>query len=133
MVKKAFCLSGVLVLASVAMPWFTFDAQIMGYYWGAGTIPWTLIPAGYIVFYARHGSLGAGSDILWELSLLSFPATYLYTFFTWPIQSNITGEINVSTSMCTATPFFWFSLLSACVFAAAGSLYPMKNKIECVS
>lgn len=127
MVKKAFYLSGVLVLVSVAMPWFTFDAQVMGYYWGARTIPWLLIPAAYIVFYVKHGSLGVRSDILWGLSLLSFPAIYLYTFFTWPIQNNITGEINVNTSMCTATPCFWFALLSVCAFAVAGSLYLAKK------
>jgi len=87
----------------------------------------------YIVFYVRHGSLGVRSDVLLELSLLSFPAIYLYTFFTWPIQNNITGKINVDTSMCTATPCFWFALLIVCVFAAAGSLYLTKNKLKCVS
>lgn len=121
------------MLASVVMPWFTFDAQVTGYYWGTCTIPWILIPAAYIVFYVRHGSLGVRSDVLLELSLLSFPAIYLYTFFTWPIQNNITGKINVDTSMCTATPCFWFALLIVCVFAAAGSLYLTKNKLKCVS
>ena len=133
MVKKAFYLSGALVLLSVAMPWFTFDAQAMGYYWGTRTIPWILAPAAYIVFYASRGSLGVHYDILWELSLLSFPAIYLYTFFTWPIQNNITGQINMNTSLCTATSCFWFALLSACVFAAVGSLHLAKTRSKCVS
>ncbi len=128
MSKKIFFLNGSLVAISFALPWFTVNARVSGYYWGINVVPYIVIQVSYMAVYVTKKMNGLIFDLLWEASIFSIPLAYLYTFYTWPIQFHITSEVSLYRSIHTSTPFFWLSLFFACTLVIAGNIYLHEQK-----
>lgn len=126
--KKIFLLNCLLVAISFALPWFTVNARVSGYYWGINVVPYIVIPVSYMVVYAKKGMNGLVFDLLWEVSIFSIPLACLYTFYTWPIQFHITSEVSLYRSMHTSTLFFWLSLFFAYTLVIVGNFYLHEEK-----
>ncbi|MEA4964477.1 MAG: hypothetical protein VB055_01475 [Oscillospiraceae bacterium] len=108
------CCCGATV-CTMAFPWFSFDLSVMACY-GFCVLPAIFVPMLLIAVFLVRNSFLRWEHILMELSLLFLPLCFIYYFLMWHVP-NITGKINLQTSLRTALPAFWVALgLSIAMF-----------------
>ena len=105
-----FRVSIVLAFLSFFLPWFTFNAEMTGYYLGTNALAFALIPFVIVFTYLYKIPDSRWFKVLTGVCLFSILFIVVASFFTWHIP-NITGELNFSTSLHAALPPFWISLI----------------------
>lgn len=99
----------VMFVLSIFLPWFTFNAKIMGYCWGYNFLKWMIVPVIIIVIYLfqEHSKMFI---VLSELSLVSILTTYVIAFGRWQEICNISSGFQWDEGLHTATAGYWVSL-----------------------
>lgn len=102
----------VVCACTLFLPWFTYDAKMMGYCWGWQFLVWFLpsmaVIGLYLFMLRKH-------ELMLHLSLLGglINLILLVTIFgTWQSARNIKGGINWMDGFVTATPMFWLTALA---------------------
>lgn len=107
----------LLFVCSFFLPWFTYDAQMMGYRFGYLFLGWFAIQLIIIALYLTEKIRGSFAIMITELSLLANFAALLAAFGRWQEVCNIVGGWQWNDGFYTAQPGFWISaVLSALLF-----------------
>ena len=110
--KSEHVLKGLFVLTflSLFLPWFTFDASIMGYCWGCRFIPFFLIPtciSALFLFKFRNSTVWG---ILCQISMLANLGNLIFALGYWERFCNIREGFHLLDGLHTAQPGYWLSL-----------------------
>lgn len=102
---KLLCV--ISAIAMVALPWFSFNPKVTGYYWGMDSLLYAWVPLIIIALYLFQWKTNKiGSILLAEAALFSLLGIYVYAFLYWPCS--ITGDApNMGVSLSAALPTFW--------------------------
>lgn len=106
----------VLFVLSIFLPWFTFNAKMMGYCWGYSFLKWLVVPVVIILLYLfqERSKMFA---ILSELSLVSILMTYVVAFGRWQEVFHIVPGFQWDEGFYTATAGYWIPVLLFIVFS----------------
>ena len=111
--KKKAALKTIYIFSciSVFLPWFTYNAKMMGYCWGFRFIPMLFVPlllTGIFTFSCKHRDLFA---VLAEISSAINIVILIFIFGRWQQYSNIIAGFQWADGFRTATPAYWLSAL----------------------
>ena len=119
-------LKGLFLLsaASVFLPWFTYNAKVMGYCWGWRFLPWflpSLVMTGFSLFSKKQGILEL---LLGELGAAGNLAALILALGQWQEKANIQSGFHWAEGFRTATPAYWLAavLFLGFFFAFQGNL-----------
>jgi len=114
----------ILYMLSTLLPWFTYDAGLMGYRRGILFWMWFLLPM-VVTAVAIFGKRNRKSLLLLgELGLLGNLAALVVTFGRWQEVCNIVSGYHWKDGFHTAQWGFW---LSCILFAALSIVYQAEN------
>ena len=110
--KSEASLKGLYFLTILALflPWFTFDASIMGYCWGYRFLPFFLIPtciSGLFLFKFRSSIVWG---ILCQISILLNLGNLIFALGYWERFCNIREGFHLADGLLTAQPGYWLAL-----------------------
>ena len=127
--KKKGLLIGVFALfvLSTCLPWFTFNARMMGYCWGYSFLKWMIVPFIIILIYLLQDQ-SKMFGILSELSLFAIFATYVIAFGRWQEVCNISSGFQWDEGIYTATVGYWISVILFLVFSTLLQVHIFRNK-----
>lgn len=100
----------MLCAASLCLPWFTYNANVMGYRWGLMFAGWYALPfilIGFHLFGKRANELTA---ILAEVSVTVNLAITATVFGRWQEYCNIAPGFRWLDGFRTAQPGFWVAV-----------------------
>lgn len=114
--RKFFAVSVLLSAGCFLCPWFTFNAEIAGYYWGLKALPYVSLFYCCIVWYYTLERRSPISVLLMEISLVAIPLVMVWAYFRWPLAANI-GHIGFSEMLrlgerCIQQPY-WVGLAAS--------------------
>lgn len=109
--------SFILLVLSVFLPWFTFNAKMMGYCWGFQFLKWLAVPLVVITVYLFQEKSKMYA-VLCEVSLIAIAAAYVVAFGRWQEVCNIAPGFQWNEGLYTATAGYWVSVLLFMVFSA---------------
>lgn len=99
----------LLLLVSLFLPWFTYDAKMMGYCWGYQFLKWLAVPliiiAGYLFVPIRNKIY----LILTEVSMIANLSILVIVFGRWQEACNIVTGFQWKDGWYTALPTYWMS------------------------
>ena len=108
----------ILCVASLCLPWFTYNEKVMGYRWGLMFTKWYALPfalAGIYVFGEKKSELAM---FLAEISAVAIIAVTVVLFGRWQELCNIAAGFRWTDGFRTAQPGFWIAAgLMAVLFA----------------
>ena len=110
--KTADALKGSYILAagSLFLPWFTYNASMMGYCWGYQFLPWFLVPC-FIIGLSLFKSQGNATwTFLTEVSLLTNLGLFVFALGYWQRLCNIRDGFQLMDGLHTAQGGYWLSL-----------------------
>lgn len=93
------------------LPWFTFDASIMGYRYGYIFLKWFAVPIAIIAVYLFAGIRNKAFLVLTELSMIANLALFVITFGRWQEVCNINTGFQWKDGFYTALPTFWMAVI----------------------
>lgn len=99
----------LLFVCSFLLPWFTYDAQIMGYRHGYIFFSWFIIQLVIIALNLTNKIRGSVAVIVTELCLLANFAALIVAFGRWQEVCNIVGGWQWADGFYTAQPGFWIA------------------------
>ena len=117
----------ILFFLSLLLPWFTYNASVMGYCWGTAFAKWYLIP---LFIFGMHLFVFPDSKPMLALSKLciaAFVCIYIFAFGRWQEVCNISSGFQWSDGLHTAMPTFW---ISAAVFSAFSVIFLARPSTE---
>lgn len=125
--KMLFYGSFILFVLSIFLPWFTFNAKMMGYCWGYQFLKWLIVPLLIIVIYLFQEQSKMFA-VLSELSLIAILATYVIAFGRWQETCNIAPGFQWDEGFYTATAGYWISVLMFLSFSVVMQFMLFKKK-----
>lgn len=110
--KTADALKGSYILAagSLFLPWFTYNASMMGYCWGYQFLPWFLVPCFIIGLSLFKGQGNATWTFLTEVSLLTNLGLFVFALGYWQRLCNIRDGFQLMDGLHTAQFGFWLAV-----------------------
>ena len=118
-VKRFLRVIFFLCVASLCLPWFTYNARVMGYRWGLMFAKWYALPfalVGIHLFGKKKGELTA---VLGEIAVLANLVISAVVFGRWHEFCNIAAGFRWLDGFRTAQPGFWIAaILMVMLFAA---------------
>ena len=114
-------LKGVFVLCvvSLCLPWFTYNAKLMGYRLGLTFVKWYALPLvliGSYLFREKKSEIGA---LMAEISVIANLVISVVLFGRWQELCNIVSGFQWTDGFHTAQPGFWIAAgLMMILFAA---------------
>ncbi len=112
--RKNWLLQFVYVLTafSLALPWFTYDAKMMGYCWGFRFLHWMAVPMAATALYVFSIEKKTIKAILAEISTVVNLGILVIAFGRWQEFSNIVEGFQWNDGLHTATVGYWISAVS---------------------
>lgn len=118
-----------LTVVSVFLPWFTYNAKVMGYCWGFQFLKWMAVPLLLTAAYLFAPKLRKELLPLAECGMLVNMGVVASALGCWQTVCNITSGFHWKDGLHTALPTYWIAaalfLIFFVVFQAdllAGSL-----------
>lgn len=108
--------SFLLFVLTVFLPWFTFDAKIMGYCWGWHFFKYLAVPIIVIAIYLLQGK-GKMFMVLAELASAIILAVYVIAFGRWQEYFHIAPGFQWMEGFYTATAGYGLSLSMFLLFS----------------
>ena len=99
----------MLCVASLCLPWFTYNEKVMGYRWGLMFAKWYVLPfalAGIYIFGEKKSDL---KMLLAEISVAVNIAVTVVLFGRWQELCNIAAGFRWIDGFRTAQPGFWIA------------------------
>lgn len=106
-IRKAAKMLYILSAASLVLPWFTYNADIMGYCFGSEFYVFFIIPM-LMVWYMLYGN---GPGWLGLLGVLMNLTVLVYALGGWMRLHNITSVYMLKEGIHTAVSGFWVSCI----------------------
>lgn len=116
--KTGIFIPYVCMVISLFLPWFTYDARMMGYCWGTQYVLYFLIPLVLVGLYLFSAKSNWLHIILAEFGAVMNLVLLVLIFGTWQEGRNIVAGFHWRDGFETAQPAFWCAAASGlCVFA----------------
>lgn len=113
--RKATKMLFVLSVASLVLPWFTYNSKIMGYCFGSEFYVYFIAPM-ILVWFALFGK---GHVLLGVFGAMSNMAVLVYALGGWMKIHNISSEFLLREGIHTSVSGFWISFaLFGCLLAS---------------
>ncbi|MBQ8974385.1 MAG: hypothetical protein IJ072_01530 [Oscillospiraceae bacterium] len=109
----------LLSTASLFTPWFTYNAQIMGYCWGYFFIGWFLIPRVILAVRIFTPVRNKTLSILARIASVAELGLMALALGKWQEICNISGGFHWKSGLSTAQPMYWVSAGLFVVFCGA--------------
>ena len=106
----------VLSVLSVFLPWFTYNARMMGYCFGYNFLKWFMIPQIIIAVYLIKRKYSTILLALTELSMVANLVTLVIAFGRWQETRNIIAGFHWEDGFRTALPTYWITVAVFFVF-----------------
>ena len=111
--KHGLFIAYVLFIISLFLPWFTYNAKVMGYCWGTQYILYFLIPLAAVGAYLFCEQPGLVRILLAEFGSVMCIVLLVIVFGTWQEGRNIIAGFHWRDGFRTAQPAFWFAAACA--------------------
>ena len=108
--KTGLFVSYVLQIVSLFLPWFTYNAHVMGYCWGTQYVFYFLIPLILIGIYLFSMRTGIVHIILAEFGSIMYIILLVLVFGNWQEGRNIVSGFHWADGFRTAQPGFWLAV-----------------------
>lgn len=105
--RKATKMLFVLSVASLVLPWFTYNSKIMGYCFGSEFYVYFIAPM-ILVWYALFGK---GHVLLGVFGAMTNMAVLVYALGGWMKIHNISSEFLLREGIHTSVYGFWVSFV----------------------
>lgn len=131
--RNAFLLILAVSLGSLFLPWFTFDAEVMGYFRGTNEIAYLILPL-LLIFtflFLKQEQYSRLLRVLTECLLVVLPAVTAWEFVHWPVDAMITDDPSFSLGWATVQPGYWISLVTLAAVPAVFPFLCRAGKIPC--
>ena len=130
--KASKCLKAlfILTLLSLCLPWFTYNAKVMGYRYGFAFLKWFAVPIAIetlCLFWPRRNAV---LIVLGELAHAANFAALALALGLWQQVCNIKSGIHWQEGFHTAQPGFWVSACFFILFFLNFQIDLMKGKQE---
>ena len=125
--KKGLKILYLLALGSIFLPWFTFDAKMMGYRHGWLYLDWFAVQNIIIGIYSFGKKRGRVFTFLTEVSLFMNLVALVLVFRLWQGRANIILGFQWRDGFITAQPGYWISVV---LFLALFVMF-QKNVLKC--
>lgn len=107
--KKALKIIFILSVISLFLPWFTFNAKVMGYCWGWQFLSWFVIPVVIIAAYLFASKKSMILQVLAEVGTFVNLVSLVIAFGKWEEKKNINTGFQWNDGLHTAQIGFWIS------------------------
>lgn len=114
--KKYLKIIFILSVISIFLPWFTYDANIMGYCWGYCFLKWFAVPMIIIALYLFASIDNKVFLAMAELSMVLNLVIMVFAFGRWQEVCNIVEGVQWQDGFVTALPTYWLSAVLFLVF-----------------
>lgn len=118
----------VLSVLSVFLPWFTYDAKMMGYCCGYNFLKWLLIPLIIIAAYLIKREHSTILLVFAEFSMIANLVTLVIAFGRWQETRNIITGFHWEDGFHTAMPTYWISVAIFVAFFVLFQCVVLKNR-----
>lgn len=108
----------LLSLISVFLPWFTYNASVMGYCWGFYFLKWLALPLGMIALYLFAPKSNKAFLFLAEAGSIANLVILVIAFGKWQEVCNINSGFHWKDGLHTALPTYWISAALFLIFFA---------------
>ena len=109
----------LLCVASLCLPWFTYNAKVMGYRWGLMFAKWYVLPLALVGIHLFGKKKGELTAVLAEIAVTANLAITAMVFGRWQELCNIAAGFRWLDGFRTAQPGFWIAaVLMVILFAA---------------
>ena len=119
-----------LTLLTLCLPWFTYNAKVMGYCHGYAFMKWFIVPlalVGLCVFYPRRKTL---LILLAEAGQLASFFDFAFAFGYWQQVCNIRAGAQWLEGFHTVQPGYWVSVCFFVLFFVSFQIELMKGKLQ---
>lgn len=99
-----------LTVITLFLPWFTYNAKVMGYCYGYSFWKWFLLPVVIIGIFLIYPKRAAALTLLAQISQLSCFFILVYAFGFWQEVNNIRAGAQWLDGFHTVQPGFWVSV-----------------------
>lgn len=103
----------ILQIVSMFLPWFTYNAKVMGYCWGIQYILYFLLPLAMVASFLFSRSPNLVQIILAEFGSVMNLVLLILVFGTWQEGRNIIEGFHWRDGFRTAQPAFWCAAICA--------------------
>lgn len=106
----------VLTLLTLCLPWFTYNAKVMGYRYGFTFIKWFLVPMIILticLFWPRQNTT---MIVLGELAQVANFTAIVCAFGLWQQMCNIKSGFHWLEGFRTAQPGYWMAMCFLVLF-----------------
>lgn len=108
--------SFLMFILSIFLPWFTFNAKIMGYCWGWHFLKYFAVPILVIIVYLIQGK-GKAFSVLAEFAVVTIFSVYVLAFVRWQELFHIAPGFQWMEGFYTATVGYWVSFALFLLFS----------------
>ena len=105
----------LLSILSFFLPWFTYNARMMGYCWGFQFIKWFILPTAVITIYL-FSKKELMISVLAEISSIANIILMIIAFGMWQQECNIITGFHFTDGFRTALPTFYIALILFLIF-----------------
>lgn len=103
-------------LVSVCLPWFTFDMEMTGGYYGIYMLPYFALQIVILAWWCLQSEKSKRIlNIAVVLALITIPLSYFLCLGMWHAEANITRGFDIKLGLQTSTWCFWCSFCIAIV------------------
>ena len=117
--KKFLRILFLLCVFSLCLPWFTYNAKVMGYRWGVLFAKWYALPFVLIGIYLFKEKKSEIAALLAEISAIANLAISVVLFGRWQELCNIAAGFRWGDGFRTAQAGFWAAAGLMLVFFVA--------------
>ena len=117
--KKFLRILFLLCVFSLCLPWFTYNAKMMGYRWGILFAKWYALPFVLIGIYLFKEKKSEIAALLAEISAIANLAISVVLFGRWQELCNIAAGFRWGDGFRTAQAGFWAAVGLMLVFFVA--------------
>lgn len=110
MKRKTFLrVSFVLSVLSLCLPWFTYNARVMGYRYGIAFVKWYAVPFVFIGIHLFSEKISEVTALLAEVSVTANLVVSVWLFGRWQEICNIAAGFQWTDGFRTAQAGFWIA------------------------
>ena len=118
----------ILTIVTLCLPWFTYNANVMGYRFGFSFIKWFLMPTVLMAVCVFWPGRSTGIMILGELAHLGYFASMFLVLGLWQQVCNIKAGFHWIEGIRTAQPGYWVAMGYFAVFFVCFQKELLKGK-----
>lgn len=128
--KRLIKILFLLSVGSLALPWFTYNADVMGYCWGFYFLDLFFAPLIIIAVYLFAAVRNKPFLIITELCVIADLAIVITALARWQEVCNIIYGFHWKDGLYTALPSYWIAVALFLLFFIAFQYDLWKNRLR---